>query len=145
MKYWLELAVNEERESSGELKKTKIITAYTDAGLGIRKSICVSCYFENVNIVIKKCLNQPKTLTNEQPDRKGKGTEKCGEHNNTGRKRSFVSHVFRHDIAADCSGGTKHDQNGNQFVVGKSKTDCNWKEDGTKADQLHKGAGNGCF
>ena len=52
MKYWLELAVNEERESSGELKKTKIITAYTDAGLRIRKSICVSCFFENVNIVI---------------------------------------------------------------------------------------------
>lgn len=54
MKYWLELAVNEERESSGELKKTKIITAYTDAGLGIRKSICVSCFLKMLILLLKK-------------------------------------------------------------------------------------------
>ena len=53
MKYWLELAVNEERESSGELKKTKIITAYTDAGLGIRKSICVSCFLKMLILLLK--------------------------------------------------------------------------------------------
>lgn len=53
MKYWLELAVNEERESGRELKKTKITTAYTDAGLGIRKGICVSCFLKMLILLLK--------------------------------------------------------------------------------------------
>ena len=90
-------------------------------------------------------LNQPQTFTNEQPERKGKCTKQCGEHNDTGGKRSFVSHVFCHDIAAYCGSRTKHDQNGNQLVMGKSKPDGNRKKDCTKSDQFHKGAGDGCL
>ena len=49
-----------------------------------------------------------------------------------------MPHVFCHDITAYCGSRTKHDQNGNQLVMGKSKSDSNWKKNGAKADQLHK-------
>ena len=60
-------------------------------------------------------------------------------------KRPFVPHVFCHNITAYCGSRTKHDQNGNQLVMGKSKSDSNWKKNGAKADQLHKSAGDSCF
>lgn len=39
-----------------------------------------------------------------------------------------MPHVFCHDITAYCGSRTKHDQNGNQLVMGKSKSDSNWKK-----------------
>ena len=48
-----------------------------------------------------------------------------------------MPHVFCHDITAYCGSRTKHDQNGNQLVMGKFKSDSNWKKNGAKADQLN--------
>lgn len=54
-----------------------------------------------------------------------------------------MSHVLCHDVAAYGSGRAKHDQNGNQLVVGEAKADCHRKEDCGETDQLQEGTGNG--
>ena len=57
----------------------------------------------------------------------------------------IIASVPLYNITAYCGSRTKHDQNGNQLVMGKSKSDSNWKKNGAKADQLHKSAGDSCF
>ena len=70
-------------------------------------------------------LNQPQTSADKQPSCKCKRTEQGGEHDHAGRKGTLMSHVFRHNVAGHCGGRAKHDQNGNQLVMGEPKMDGN--------------------
>ncbi len=47
-------------------------------------------------------------------------------------------HALRHDIAADRSGSTEHDQDGNQLVTAKAKKDGQWEKNGRLEKKLNK-------
>ena len=88
-------------------------------------------------------LNQPQTSADKQPSCKCKRTEQGGEHDHAGRKGTLMSHVFRHNVAGHCGGRAKHDQNGNQLVMGEPKMNGNRKEDGAESNQLQESTCNG--
>lgn len=90
-------------------------------------------------------LNQPQTSADKQPSCKCKRTEQGGEHDHAGRKGTLMSHVFRHNVAGHCGGRAKHDQNGNQLVMGEPKMDGNRKEDGAESNQLQESTCNVAF
>lgn len=53
-----------------------------------------------------------------------------------------MPHIFCHNKAGYCAGRAKHDDNGNQFILGEAAADGKREKKCFVADKLHKSAGN---
>lgn len=84
----------------------------------------------------KYMSDQSHASAYEQPSCQGKGTQKSGEHDHTGRKGSIIVHIFGHNKAAYRCCRTQHDDNGHQFIVRKAHGNSCWKEYNFKSCKL---------
>ena len=72
-----------------------------------------------------------------QPACQCKCAEQCGQHNNTGRKHSFMPHIPRHHITAHRRCRAEHDKNCYQFFSPEPEPDCKGEKKRRKHYQLH--------